>query len=343
MKNTMIQYFDQLKGTVLRGILLYSCMMIVLFLSRYSVAGELDQCFSDMMQKASDSTTIGDIRRHCEKRMAGVQNDGSDVIGERLEQDKKNVLKPFTIMAHKPNYFLFGAYNAEGYDSTIYQERYDDQSLELQDIETQFQVSVKVPLLIDLFGNLDVYGAYTNRSFWQLYEVDSSPFRESNHEPEIWVQHNSNWNFLGFKNSANVLGFVHQSNGRGGDISRSWNRIFANFLFERGNFALSFRPYYRIEEDASSDDNPDITDYLGHYELRVGYKYKEHVFSAMSRNNLESGFDRGAVELSWSFPLWDYPFLKGYVQYFYGYGESLIDYDNRVNKIGLGISLSDWL
>jgi phospholipase A1 len=63
----------------------------------------------------------------------------------------------------------------------------------------------------------------------------------------------------------------------------------------------------------------------------------------MSRNNLESGFDKGAVELSWSFPLWDYPFLKGYVQYFYGYGESLIDYNNRVNKIGLGISLSDWL
>ena len=343
MKNTMFQYFEQLKGTVSQGILIYACMMIVLFFSRYSVAGELDQCLSDMMQKASDSVTIGEIRRHCEKRMADVQNDGSDVISERLKQDKKNVLKPFTIMAHKPNYFLFGAYNTEGYDSTIYQDRYDDQSLKLQDIETQFQVSVKVPLLIDLFGNIDVYGAYTNRSFWQLYEVDSSPFRESNHEPEIWVQHNSNWSFLGFKNSANAFGFVHQSNGRGGDISRSWNRIFANILFERGNFALSFRPYYRIEEDESSDDNPDITDYLGHYELRVGYKYKEHVFSAMSRNNLESGFDKGSVELSWSFPLWDYPFLKGYVQYFYGYGESLIDYDNKVNKIGLGISLSDWL
>ena len=343
MKNMMFHYLRQLKEKVLPGLLTSACILIVLFLSRYSVAGEIDQCFSEMMQNASDSTTVGEIRQQCEKRLAGVQDNESNVIGKRLEQDKKNVLKPFTIMAHKPNYFLFGAYNAEGYDSTVYQERYDDMSLELQDIETQFQVSVKVPLLIDLFGNLDVYGAYTNRSFWQLYEVDSSPFRESNHEPEIWVQHNSNWNFLGFKNSANVFGFVHQSNGRGGDISRSWNRIFANFLFERGNFALSFRPYYRIEEDASSDDNPDITDYLGHYELRVGYKYKEHVFSAMSRNNIESGFEKGAIELSWSFPLWDYPFLKGYVQYFYGYGESLIDYDNRVNKIGLGISLSDWL
>jgi phospholipase A1 len=67
------------------------------------------------------------------------------------------------------------------------------------------------------------------------------------------------------------------------------------------------------------------------------------VFSAMSRNNLESGFSRGAVELTWSFPLGNYPFLKGYIQYFNGYGESLIDYDNHVNKIGIGFALTDWL
>ena len=63
----------------------------------------------------------------------------------------------------------------------------------------------------------------------------------------------------------------------------------------------------------------------------------------MSRNNLESGFDRGALELGWSFPLWTYPYMKGYIQYFRGYGESLIDYDQRVNRIGIGISLTDWL
>ena len=63
----------------------------------------------------------------------------------------------------------------------------------------------------------------------------------------------------------------------------------------------------------------------------------------MSRNNLESGFSKGAVELSWSFPLWNYPYFKGYVQYFTGYGESLIDYNNYVNTIGVGVAISDWL
>lgn len=123
------------------------------------------------------------------------------------------------------------------------------------------------------------------------------------------MQFNPKWEFLGFRNTANLFGIVHQSNGRGGSLSRSLNRLFANFVAERGNLALSFKPWYRISEDAEDDDNPDITDYLGHYELRAAYKWKDHVFGVMSRNNLEAGFSQGAVELSWSFPLWEYPYL----------------------------------
>jgi phospholipase A1 len=51
----------------------------------------------------------------------------------------------------------------------------------------------------------------------------------------------------------------------------------------------------------------------------------------------------GAQKLSWSFPILHYPYLKGYVQYFSGYGESLIDYDHYVNRIGIGVALTDWL
>ncbi|MDA3971576.1 MAG: phospholipase A, partial [Desulfobulbaceae bacterium] len=87
----------------------------------------------------------------------------------------------------------------------------------------------------------------------------------------------------------------------------------------------------------------DITEYLGHGELRLLYKLDQHTFAIMSRNNLESGFRRGAVEASWSFPIWNYPYVKGYVQYFTGYGESLADYDKYNNRIGVGLCLSDWL
>ena len=173
--------------------------------------------------------------------------------------------------------------------------------------------------------------------------IASRPFRETNHEPEIWAQFRNDWTVGGFMNTVNAVGLVHQSNGRSGVLSRSWNRAYATFVFERDDWAFAIKPWVWLRSDREDSDNPDITDYLGHGELRLFYGHAGHVFSLMSRNNLESGFDRGAVELSWSFPVFGYPYLKGYLQYFYGYGESLIDYDRRVNRIGLGISLTDWL
>ena len=335
-----------------RQYMFFSALVAILLtgfiMPRSSVADGLTTCMAEMMEQASDSTTMGELRARCAKQIENetptVQDQQPAVVDQRLKQDKQNVLQPFTIMAHKPNYFLMGAYNSDGYNAELFQDQFDDPTLEFDDTEVQFQLSIKVPLAVNIFDTFDVYAAYTNRSFWQLYNSDlSAPFRETNHEPEAWVQFTPGWEILGFRNSANAFGFVHQSNGRGGVLSRSWNRVYANFVFQRGNFALGFKPWIRISEDAEDDDNPDITDYLGHYELRAAHKWREHVFSAMLRNNLESGFDRGAVELGWSFPLWNYPYLKGYIQYFRGYGESLIDYDQRVNRIGIGILLTDWL
>lgn len=308
---------------------------------------ELTDCMMEMMQQADDKMTIGELRLQCQEKIQqgtlAEENKPAAVLSERLRQDEKNVLQPLTLMSHKPNYILLGAYNSNGYNPEPYREQDDDPSLDVNDTEVQFQISIKTPLALGLFEEFDIYAAYTNHSFWQLYESDSSPFRETNHEPEAWVQFQPNWEFLGLTNTANAIGFVHQSNGRGGSLSRSWNRVYANLAIEKGPFAMSLKPWYRIPEDSEDDDNPDITDYLGHYELRAAYKWGENVFSVMSRNNLESGFSRGAVELTWSFPFWNYPFLKGYVQYFTGYGESLIDYDNYVNKIGIGFALTDWL
>ena len=309
-------------------------------------ADDLTECMTNRMQQANDEMTVGELRLQCQKQL----RDGSfvtedkqvAVVSERLRLDRQNVLAPFTLMAHKPNYILVATYNSSGYNPDPYREQYKNPSLELDDTEAQFQVSIKTPLAIGLFDTFDIYAAYTNRSFWQVYNDDiSSPFRETNHEPEIWAQFNPNWEFHGFTNTANMVGFVHQSNGQGGNLSRSWNRIYANFVVEKDNLALAFKPWYRIPDD--DDDNPDIKDYMGNYELRGAYKWGQNVFSVMSRNNLQSGFSKGAVELSWSFPLWSYPYMKGYIQYFNGYGESLIDYNQYTNQIGIGFALTDWL
>lgn len=298
---------------------------------------------------ADDTMTIGQLRQQCLDELALATTTSSEQESptgqglERIQVDKSNILKPFTLMAHKPNYLLLGTYNSVGYNSEHYQEQYQRDNIETDNYEVHYQFSLKAPIFIDAFdSSIDIYAAYTNRSFWQIWN-NSGPFRESNHEPEVWLQHQPNYEIFGFRNIFNAVGFNHQSNGQGGVLSRSWNRIFAWFGFEKNNLVLGLKPWIRIKEDADDDDNPDITDYLGHFELTAAYKYDDHVFSAMSRNNLESGFSRGAFQFSWSFPLGDYPYFKGYMQYFTGYGESLIDYDQYVNRIGIGLLLTDWL
>jgi len=297
----------------------------------------LDQaCVMKLAETADDATTLAEIRKQC-----AIASDSAEVetspslVEQRLAAEREAAARPFSILAHKPNYFLVAAYNWEGWESDI----------KNNDIESQFQFSLKVPLAVGLFGErMDFYGAYTNRSFWQMYNSENSePFRETNHEPELWVQFRNDWKVWGMTNSVNSFGWVHQSNGRSGDFSRSWNRLYASFLFDRGRWAFEIKPWVWVSKDRETSDSPDIDEFMGHGELRLAYGKNGHVLSAMVRNQLESGFDRGAVELGWSFPVFNYPYLKGYVQYFYGYGESLIDYNNKVNRLGIGISITDWL
>lgn len=307
---------------------------------------------------APDTMTLGEARSICnptppdgtvkitaaEKTEAKADQKG--VIKERLGVDESNIMKPFTLMSHANNYILLAAYNFQGWDASRFEEFYGYDNLEADDLEVQFQLSIKTPLAVNLFDTqLDIYAGYTVNSYWQFYNSDaSSPFRETNHEPEVWLQHRpEEFQILGFTNTVNGIGLNHMSNGQGGSLSRSWNRMYGFFAFERGNMAVLLKPWMRIEEDSEDDDNPDITDYYGHGELWLTYSHQKHTFSFMTRNNLESGFSKGAVELGWSFPLFDYPYLKGYIQYFSGYGESLIDYDRYVNRIGVGLQLTDIL
>jgi phospholipase A1 len=321
----------------------FSAVSIMAVTSVFAAPAGLDRdCVMELAESADDSMTLAEIRTQCtptedpagDSAVAEEENAISQV-DKRLAAEREAAASPYSILAHRPNYFLAAAYNWEGWDS-----EFDN-----ADIETQFQLSLKVPLAVGLFNDrMDIYGAYTNRSFWQMYNKgDSEPFRETNHEPEIWAQFRNDWKIWGLTNSVNTVGFAHQSNGRSGEFSRSWNRLYASFLFEKGNWTYDLKPWIWVSSERDETDNPDIDDYMGYGEFRVSYGKNNHVASGMFRNLLESGFDKGAVELSWSFPVFDYPYLRGYVQYFYGYGESLIDYNHKVNRLGIGISVTDWL
>jgi len=69
--------------------------------------------------------------------------------------------------------------------------------------------------------------------------------------------------------------------------------------------------------------------------------FSAFVFSIQAYNVIESQARRPSVELAWSFPIT--PYIKGYVQLFSGYGQSLIEYNHHTNSAGVGIALSDWV
>lgn len=319
-------------------------------------------CLSEQLLVAPASTTLEEMRRFCAEQARRdpserepqpifatvseeeeVLPDDEPSISERAQAIRDAANNPFTLASHKPNYLLPAVYNPSpnrgGLEDILEETDTLEEPVDLDPVEVQFQLSVQVPVWRGFLGQASFMSlAYTNRSFWQAYNSDdSSPFRETNHEPELIMTWLNDWQLLGFRNVANQLAVNHQSNGRNGDFSRSWNRIYANFIFERDSYFFSFRPWYRIPEDEEEDDNPDIEFYLGHFELKGGYSSDGHSVTMMLRNNLRSD-NRGAVELSWGFPIGNR--VRGYVKYFNGYGESLIDYDEAVQTLGIGIELA---
>ncbi|SFR61010.1 phospholipase A1 [Marinobacter daqiaonensis] len=217
------------------------------------------------------------------------------------------------------------------YDSSLFNE------------EAKYQISFRVPLLSGILDDrTTLWFGYTQKSFWQVYNTDdSAPFRETNYEPEIFLRHRLGWDIGPGELNAVTAGFSHQSNGQSEPRSRSWNRIkgSVSYTYDRWLFIVS--PWYRVPEDGGEDDNPDIDDYLGYADYLAVYKWDDnHVLSTRLMNNLRSD-NRTSVEIGYSFPIGQT--LKGFVQYYNGYGESLIDYNERIHRLGIGIMLNDWL
>lgn len=254
----------------------------------------------------------------------------------QLERDSNR--NPLAITVYRRNYLLPWTYNTDPN-----QADFDaiSENANADNAEVKFQVSLKINVLEDIFGNNgDLYFAYTQRSWWQAYNSDaSSPFRETNYEPEAFVSFDNDFTLLGWTNTINRVGFAHQSNGRSQTLSRSWNRVYADMLFQRGEWALSVAPHWRVPESEADDDNPDLESYIGYGDVTLVRAFGDQELSMLVRGN--PGKNHYGVQLDYSFPLAGK--IRGYVQYYDGYGESLIDYDNDVQRIGLGFSLNTFL
>jgi phospholipase A1 len=308
-------------------------------------------CLADRFDAADDSTTVAEVRAYCRQlhtseqggdHSAGFFDGEDDAYDKRKASEELEADNRYAILPHRPNYILPISYNDKisgphglelvGRDA-------------LDKLEVKFQVSIKSRLSHSIFGQEGgFYAAYTQMSWWQAYNSDSSaPFRETNYEPEFWGSWDTDLEVGGWALRNVDLGFVHQSNGRSALASRSWNRFYALFVIEKGPYYITVKPWYRIKEDEDNDDNPNIDDYLGYGELTGRYQFaNQQSVTVMVRNNLQTGDNNGGVQIDYTFPL-PINHIKGHIQYYNGYGESLLDYDNYTNRLSVGIMLTDWL
>jgi phospholipase A1/A2 len=203
--------------------------------------------------------------------------------------------------------------------------------------EVVFQLSAKH----DLFKT-SVYVAYTQISYWQAYNADaSSPFRDTNFNPEIFYRHRETRVGPGLLGAD--VGAEHESNGQRLPLSRSWNLLYVAPWYRGDQWLASVKLRYRLPEDAKTspedplgDDNPEITDYLGHSDIHLYYAFSGgHLLHVLMRGYL--GTHRGNVNLNYSFPLSAETDTYVVVRLFSGYGASLMDYNKSANLLGVGI------
>lgn len=102
-----------------------------------------DECILQLISSGPDSMTIGETKAQCyaqkvkEPVIQELQDKGAGIVEERLALDDKNILTPFSLMAH----------NFQRWDSTVY-AAISDNDISFDNTELQFQLSIKTPLAI---------------------------------------------------------------------------------------------------------------------------------------------------------------------------------------------------
>jgi outer membrane phospholipase A len=216
------------------------------------------------------------------------------------------------------------------------------------DVTARFQLSAKYRLFTPedsahprFYENL--YLGYTQISLWDL-QGDSKPFIDTTFNPSafwlsdnVWSSANQNWR-LGFAG-----GVEHKSNGKAGPDSRSLNDGYVqpavNYRFDGGS-TLTFAPKL-MSYVGVADENADYSKYNGHVEYNLRWAQDNGaVVSAMYK---QGDAARRTTELDFAWPLQrTWLNMNGYVhlQYFNGYGETLLDYNRRGDsQFRIGLSL----
>jgi phospholipase A1/A2 len=219
-------------------------------------------------------------------------------------------------------------------------------------LNAKFQISLRFRLFDDngrlaqrVPGIDDLYLSFSQTALWDLGEL-SKPFKDSSYRPRLFYANYDLARYLDGKLRVGLeTGIGHESNGKEGDDSRSYNMLYARPTLTFGD-PDGLRAYFAplIHNYIAESDNPHIADYRGYVDWLIGAGSKGGLdLWGVLRKGTRS--DYGSIELNASYPLSKLSGgdLTGWLllQYFNGYGESLLDYNRKLDsQLRLGIAIA---
>ena len=236
--------------------------------------------------------------------------------------------------------------------------------------QVKFQISMKFRVLtpnlyVLKYNVFPAYFAYTQKSLWNINQP-SSPFEENNYNPEFFLDYPVNAAIIGRIKLRNIVvsPIEHESNGLTGVQSRSWNRQYVLVKFgleskEKLAITNSFLSdkallYVKLwnasgyeEENAylqSVGKDGTFLDYMGRGEIGVsvrnflwGGALKDHQLDIRTPIFRDSDKDSYKFEFRQQLPNMNFAL---YLQYWYGYGETLMRFDQFGRRGFVGLSFS---
>lgn len=191
----------------------------------------------------------------------------------------------------------------------------------------------------------NTYFGYTQTSIWDI-EDDSLPFRDTSYRPSFFYlqdrlpRYSTETRHFGIQ-----FGIEHESNGQGEDDSRSLNIAFFRPTWRFGeltDYHFTISPKFYVYVDSLSD-NPDLDEYRGYVDFVAAWgKHDSWKAQVMLRKGTRA--KSGSIQADVSYPL-DRLISRNVgafvlLQYFNGWGESLIDYNvKRPSQVRLGLML----
>ena len=255
--------------------------------------------------------------------------------------DKANAVE-LLFEPYKENYFLFLSTRNDSKFQISFKYK-----LFTSNKKNRTILGVELPAQKSFWDKL--YFGYTQKSIWDWLE-DSAPFEDHNFNPELfWCSDDKNCNTLDSSEGKENLmwkirhyaGYEHESNGREGPSSRSWNRLYYRPIFWRGAYGIA--PKVWLVTSESEIGNGDyLSQYIGYFELDLFARHDNEVAYGATFRYAEKGW---SVLTDFSIPQKEIfsesdfnPYW--YIQLFSGYAEDLLKYNEKRNVLRIGLRLT---